>query len=370
MKLRPEQVLTELRFDANALEISMATVDGEAMAWRTEGRSLVFAFPHAMEPGTPVTLRLVYAGKPARGLEWEDNGFYTSYFTCDWMLCALDRPGDAFTFRVDLRLGDAGWREIRAERSRAYPAHVQGFAAGRWNVARQSRGAMKFIFASGHASEADLAAMFADTPAMQAFFTRRAGVPFPHATFTQLLVRGAAAQEGAGFAILGDDVVRPVLTDPHEDWAAAHEMAHSYWGNLISPTTSDAFLAQRRIDHLHGRGVEAATLGRGGVRRAKSRWRRSAGRGRAMPAGIVRWLSPAPILISGRDARSSIPRACCSSSNCAANWARTPSGAASPRTRAQTLAGRWKARTCSAPWRQASGRNLAALFRGWVYYPR
>jgi len=69
---------------------------------------------------------------------------------------------------------------------------------------------------------------------MVEFYRAVAGVPFPHATYTQLLVHGAAAQEGAGFAILGDDVVRPVLADPQEDWAIAHELAHQYWGNLLT----------------------------------------------------------------------------------------------------------------------------------------
>jgi aminopeptidase N len=177
---------------------------------------------------------LTYEGAPERGLVWEENGFYTSYFTCDWMICALDRPGDPFAFELDLAAPD-GWGALGAERAHQYPAHLQGFAAGRWTEVRESAGGATLVYVSAHANEADLRAMFADTPNMLRFFENAAGVPFPHATYTQLLVQGSTAQEGAGFAILGDDAVRPVLTDPHEDWAAAHEMAHAYWGNLISP---------------------------------------------------------------------------------------------------------------------------------------
>jgi aminopeptidase N len=235
MQVRAEREITEIRFDANALTLAEATLDGDRMTSRVEDGALVFTFPYPIRPGRVTTLRFLYAGAPARGLVWAENGFYTSYFACDWMFCALDRPGDAFTFDVGFNGEVENWRSFSAEQARAYPAHVQGFAAGRWTEARERVGDTEFVFASMHASEADLRAMFAETARMQAFLTRRAGTRFPHETYTQLLVQGSAAQEGAGFAILGDDVVRPVLTDPHEDWAAAHEMAHAYWGNLITP---------------------------------------------------------------------------------------------------------------------------------------
>jgi aminopeptidase N len=235
MVLRAEQALTELRLDANALTIESSMLDGSAVTWRREEDKLVLTLPHALQPDERSSLFIRYSGVPARGLVWEEEGFYTSYFSCDWMICALDRPGDAFTFNVDLRGLPAGWRSFAAERARPYPAHVQGFGAGAWNEVRVRDGATEFVYASHVASEADMRAMFADTPRMARFFERVAGVPFPHAVYTQLVSRESEAQEGAGFAIVGDDVVRPVLTDPHEDWASAHEMAHQYWGNLLTP---------------------------------------------------------------------------------------------------------------------------------------
>jgi len=235
MTLQAEQPLSDLRFDANALTIQSATFGGRAATWRTENNKLILTPPRALHAGERAVLRIVYTGAPARGLVWEENGFYTSYFSCDWMICALDRSGDAFAFRVDLQGLPAGWRQFSAEQARAYPAHVQGFGAGAWNEVRVHDGATEFVYASGVASEADLRAMLSETPRMARFFEHAAGVPFPHAVFTQFVSRESEAQEGAGFAILGDDVVRAVLTDPHEDWASAHELAHSYWGNLLTP---------------------------------------------------------------------------------------------------------------------------------------
>lgn len=234
MTLRAERELTEVRLDANALTLAEATLDGDPMTSRVDGNAIVFTFPYPVRPGRVTTLGFNYAGAPARGLVWEENGFYTSYFSCDWMYCALNRPGDAFTLHVDWSNVD-GLQVVAPEAAHDYPAHVQGFAVGRMTEVRERVGQTTFVYASMHASEADLRAMFAEAPRTAAFFERRAGTPFPHETFTQLLVQGDAAQEGAGFAILGDDAVRPVLSNPHEDWAAAHEMAHAYWGNLITP---------------------------------------------------------------------------------------------------------------------------------------
>ena len=231
--LRADGGLRELRFDANELSVAIATLDGAPVAWRVEDRALVLALPRSLRSGETATLRFEYGGTPARGLVFDERVVYSTYFTCDWMLCALDRLADKFVLSVDAAV-PAGWRSFGPEGPRAYSAYVHGFGAGTWTEVRERAGETELVFASTHASATELQSMFAETRRMLEFYREVAGIPFPHATYTQLLVRGAAAQEGAGFAILGDDVVRPVLADPRDDWAIAHELAHQYWGNLLT----------------------------------------------------------------------------------------------------------------------------------------
>lgn len=231
--IRAEMELSELLFDANALTLDSVTADGVAMSWRTTPAGTTFSLPRALRAGDSVQLQFVYRGAPARGLVFEDGVFYTSYFSCDWMFCALNRPGDQFSFEV-AQTASSGALSFQSPPDQDYPAHVQGFGSGALTQVHAQAGATELVYASAHASDADLRTMFADTPQMVAFYERAAGVAFPHRRYTQLLVRGSEAQEGAGFAILGDDVMRPILLDPHEDWAVAHELAHQYWGNLIT----------------------------------------------------------------------------------------------------------------------------------------
>lgn len=225
--------LRTLRFDANALRLIDARADGRAATWRTMEGAVLIDLPRTYRRGEAVHLDLRYDGKPSRGFTITDDLIYTSYFTCDWMFCALDRPGDKARFTVTVATPD-GWTTLAPSPMPESPAYIMGFVSGRLTSITQRVGNTDIVTVSAHAPEADLRAMFADSARMLAFFEDKAGVAFPYPRYVQLLAPGDDAQEAAGFAILGDEVVRPVLKDPHEDWATAHEMAHSYWGNLVT----------------------------------------------------------------------------------------------------------------------------------------
>jgi aminopeptidase N len=57
-------------------------------------------------------------------------------------------------------------------------------------------------------------------------------VPIPRG-YWQLITAEPEAQEGAGFSLLGASVL-PSAADPQEDWAPVHELAHQWWGNLVT----------------------------------------------------------------------------------------------------------------------------------------
>ena len=69
---------------------------------------------------------------------------------------------------------------------------------------------------------------------MLAFFEGKAGVQLPQKIYTQVLIPGSEAQEASTFSIIGRDQLDPILADPQEDWVIAHELAHQWWGNLVT----------------------------------------------------------------------------------------------------------------------------------------
>jgi aminopeptidase N len=196
------------------------------------------------------------------------------------MICPQDRPGDkaAFTLALDLppnmtslgpglmtrQLTPNGlerhvWRE-----DRPYSPFLFGFAAGRFTSAfLPAQGPVLAVLgAPGTGDAAQIERMFATTDEMLQFFQDKAGVPFPHSRYTQLLVKGQAAQEASHFSIIGTEIIEPILKDPQEDWVIAHELAHQWWGNLVTCADWSEFWLNEGVvvfmtaawkEHKHGR---------------------------------------------------------------------------------------------------------------------
>lgn len=250
--------LKRLGFSPNALRVSEATLNGKSLNVTSSKDAIVFSLPRPMNKEQTATLRFRIGGTPARGVTATAGSLYTSYFACDWMVCLQDAPGDKANFALDLFL-PAGVDSLGTGRSlpavrlrdglilhrwrshRPYSPYLYAFAAGPFarRSAQTARG--ELIYLDGTAAKADLTGVFAQTPAMAAFLSDKAGMPLPDGRYAQLLVPGREAQEAAGFSLIGKTELDRERDDPASAWIIVHEMAHQWWGNLVTCATWQDF---------------------------------------------------------------------------------------------------------------------------------
>lgn len=277
-----------LVFSPNALTIDHAAIDDVPVAARSSKDGLEFVLPDAIARGRELRLTIAYHGRPARGFAGTGDVLYTSYFACDWMVCLQDRPGDKADFALDLRVPEGlaslsvGRREDgdgdvhRWRSDRPVSAYLFGFAIGPFVRVDTRVDGVELAWLGDDAIE--LTRRFAETGAMVRFLTGKAGLPLPGGHYAQLLVDGDEAQEAASYAVLGRDV----LSDPADDWAIVHELAHQWWGNSVTCATwrdfwlnegFATFMTAAWKEHRHGRAAYDAELDRARDRLARARER-------------------------------------------------------------------------------------------------
>lgn len=233
---------------------SVRTVTG-TLDFSAAEDELTIMLPKVSAVSGSVELTIEYSAAAPSGVVFGEHTIYSGFETCTWMICDPS-PGVRASFRLTLeaaagelviasgglerveRVADGSRRFVWSQRE-PYPAYLYGFALGPFRMFTTDVDGTIFTSAS---SVADLTSLRRYTEAargMVRLFETVAGMPLPHGRYTQVVVEGAAAQEKSTFSLLGTSQLAALATDPSEDWLIAHELAHQFWGNLVTPKTWD-----------------------------------------------------------------------------------------------------------------------------------
>jgi aminopeptidase N len=258
----------EVAFDAAGLEVHSVTSGRTRLSHLQVGDELRLTLP------TPVrTLRVDYTVRDGPGVRITPGAAWGAYHTWRWMVARKD-PSDRARLTLEVE-GPKGFRSAVVTRAPS-PSYTFGWAAGPVAASESKAGRVKLRVLA--APGADTRTVHATTAAMLSFLEGKAGVPFPHPTYTQVFLPGAPPQEMTGMALLSTRYGDAFAKDPQEDWLLAHELAHQWWGNLVTCAGWNEFWLNEGIatfiaaawkEHRWGRAAYERELGLARERLAK-----------------------------------------------------------------------------------------------------
>ena len=295
------------------LEIDGVRENGRPRAFVVDGSRVRITLPPG-KPNETRRLTIVYHGMPASGLVFdpEREQIYTVFSTSQWMI-ALDDPAARATLRLRLKMPRA-WlgagsgrevsrRDVSADQSliewqqdRPVPTYTFGFAVGAFTEVSARASAVTLRYLGRGFSAEDLQRIFGESAAMFAFFADRSGVPYPGATYAQVLVARTAGQEMANLSIVSEEYGRAVIADRSALGLIAHELAHQWWGNMVTCQAWTefwlnegfaTFMAAAYREHRFGRDTYLADIGA-----MKARYEQVRTRGNDRPLIFPNWDRP------------------------------------------------------------------------------
>jgi aminopeptidase N len=246
--------VSSITLDSGDLHISSVKLGAKELSFAKQGAALHITLPAGLHINRVQRLAIRYTGKPGNGLRFDNESAQvsTAFSTSQWMPC-LDDPSVRTPLDLTLLLpsdlvsvanGAPDVPQVQPDgktlhvwnMALAMPSYLYGFAVGKFVVMEQPVGntTLKYYGPSPMFDTSMLRQVFADSADMLTFFTRRSGVDFPMPAYSQVLLMGPAAQEMAGFSVMGARYGTRVLADPQAIWLAAHEMAHQWWGNGVT----------------------------------------------------------------------------------------------------------------------------------------
>ena len=302
-----------IELDRGRLEIDRVEEGGRSLPFAGDGNRLRVTLPRGRSNQTR-TLTVAYHGAPTFGLVFsqEREQIYTVFSTSQWMP-AIDDPDARATLRLRVTMprewtGAASGRHVSRrlvspdkaivewQLDRAVPTYTFGFAVGRFDEIEDNTSRVGLRYLARGLSKNDVGRVFEESARMMAFFEDRAGVAFPGAAYSQVLVERTAGQEMAGLSIFSEEYGRAVIADPSAIGLIAHELAHQWWGNMVTNRAFTEFWLNEGFATFMAAAYREQRFGReaylSDIASMKSRYEQVRARGNDRPLVFPDWNRP------------------------------------------------------------------------------
>ncbi len=241
---------------------------GRELTFKHDVDRLVVSLAEPVAPDAETTVSVTYEGSPRKGIYWvvPDAAYpnrpahaYTQgepEETRSWLPC-WDYPNDKATSEVfatvgaglmalsngnlvEVKAGDNGARTFHWMEAVPHASYLISIAVGDYEEFDLDSDGLKIVVYApkGLADRAAIDRSFKNTADMIHFYSEKIGVPYPYEKYGQVLVQQFrwSGMENISLTTLTADTLMDegTATESRSDWLVAHELAHQWWGDLLT----------------------------------------------------------------------------------------------------------------------------------------
>ncbi|MFO0814001.1 MAG: M1 family aminopeptidase [Gemmatales bacterium] len=260
-----------LTLDAVGFEVKKVTLSREGQPdsqaqFTHDGKKLTVELGNGMPAGQTGKVLVEYVvDKPKSGLHffapskanpeapmqvWSQGQTITNRY---WIPC-VDEPNQRQTTQVVATV-PAGYEAIsngrllsRKENSdntvtfdwyqdKPHSSYLITLVVGQFDMVQVDWNGMPVMYYVPKGRKAEAMPTYGKTPEMLTFFSSRFGIPYPWDKYAQLsCYQFGGGMENTSATTMGDGILKDQrsLLDGNSEWIVAHELAHQWWGDLVT----------------------------------------------------------------------------------------------------------------------------------------
>lgn len=271
VRVRLRRATRWVGLDTHGIAVGLVTEHDRPRTFTQGSGQVCVALREPAAAGSEITLHFAWQIDAASKTPHREGGeLWAGYDAAAWMPTLMD-PAQRSTLALHVTAPE-GMRVVTANGGeRPAPPFLYAFAVGRYDEATLvASGTTLRAFGPKHA---DLAGALAITAPMLRFLVEHTGAPFPAAEYTQVFVKGEAAQEAAGVSLIDAEALDDVRKDPKEDWVFAHELAHQWFAWLVPCADFADFWLNEGFATFFTAAIKEARWGREAYDRELRLWR-------------------------------------------------------------------------------------------------